>query len=397
MPKQMEVKLYLDDGWTISKIGETLKARTSIKEYAMILHDKDSDENGAHVKDHFHLYLHFGNTNWKYEDVAKWFGVKVNHVERVKSNKAFVLRYYTHEGQPEKHQYPVEAIVANFDVKAYLDKMAQKVNLDTLIAKCAAGEITRLNYTQYIDPIIYAKHRNLFDSAWKYSDAVLATKNDLSTQERPALWLHGDTSVGKSLLCKLLAGRQQLPIYFTSTGGDPFGEYHGEDIVVLDDLRPEKPFSFESLLKIIDPYNVCAVQSRYHNKYLTCKQIIVTSPMSPEQYAAQSYLQGENAAQLYRRLSEVWKVTQSDINISKYDLGLRSFVAIDTRPNPVPAYLATRAPSAPTFSGGDILTKLNAEYAPPTVPAAPAPSAGGSTPGGPTGTAADDEKEVLPF
>ena len=55
MPKQMEVKLYLDDGWTISKIEETLKARTSIKEYAMILHDKDSDENGAHVKDHFHL------------------------------------------------------------------------------------------------------------------------------------------------------------------------------------------------------------------------------------------------------------------------------------------------------------------------------------------------------
>ena len=166
---------------------------------------------------------------------------------------------------------------------------------------------------------------------------------------------------------------------------------------MLDDLRPEKPFSFESLLKIIDPYNVCAVQSRYHNKYLTCKQIIVTSPMSPEQYAAQSYLQGENAAQLYRRLSEVWKVTQSDINISKYDLGLRRFVAIDTRPNPVPAYLATRAPSTPAFNGGDILTKLNAEYAPPTVPAAHASSTGSSTPGGPTETAADDGKEVLPF
>ena len=76
---------------------------------------------------------------------------------------------------------------------------------------------------------------------------------------------------------------------------------------------------------------------------------------------------------------------------------LRRFVITDARPNPVPAYLATRVPSAPAFSGGDILTKLNAEYAPPTVPAAPASSTGSSTPGGPTGTAADDEKEVLPF
>ena len=397
MPKQMEVMLYPDDGWTISKIEETLKARTSVKEYAMILHDKDSDENGTHVKDHFHMYLKFGNTNWKYEDVAKWFGIKVNHVEQVKSNKALLLRYYTHEGQPEKHQYPVEAIVANFDVKAYLDKVAQKVNLDTLIAKCAAGEITRLNYTQYIDPVIYAKHRPIFDSAWRYWDTMLAAKNELSNQERPVLWFYGDTAVGKSLLCKLIAGRQQLPIYFTSTGKDPFGEYRGEKIVVLDDLRPEKPFTFDSLLKIIDPYNVCAVQSRYHNKHLTCSQIIVTSPMSPEQYATQSYRQGEEAAQLYRRLTEVWAVTKSDIYISKYDLGLRRFVATDARPNPVPAYLATRAPSPPVFNGGDILTKLNVEYAPPTVPAAPVSSTGSFTPGGPTETATDDGKEVLPF
>lgn len=196
----------------------------------------------------------------------------------------------------------------------------------TFSRRCANGEITRLNYTQYIDPVTFAKHLREFENAWKYRDAALAAKNDLNNRERPVLWFYGDTAVGKSLLCKLIAGRQQLPIYFTSTGTDPFGEYRGEKIVVLDDLRPEKPFTFDSLLKIIDPYNVCAVQSRYHNKYLDCEQIIVTSPMPPDQYATQSYLQGEDAAQLYRRLSEVWAVTKSDICISKYDLGLRRFV-----------------------------------------------------------------------
>lgn len=397
MPKQMEVNLYPDDGWTVHKIEEVLKARTSVKEYAMILHDQDVDKNGDPVKAHYHIYLHFGNTNWKYEDVAKWFGIKVNHVARVKTNKALALRYYMHEGQPNKHQYPVEAYVANFDVKAYLDKVAQKVNLDTLISKCAAGEITRLNYTQYIDPVIYAKHQPKFEAAWKFFNSILSTQNDNWTRQMTTVWLHGDTTVGKTLLCKLIAGDQNLPIYVTSTGKDPFGEYQEQPVVVLDDLRPGEPFSFADLLKITDPNNTSGVHSRYRNKKLVCSQLFVTSPMSPETYTKHYPLRDEDAAQLYRRLSEVWEVTQSDIYISKYDLGLRRFVPSDTRPNPVPAYLATLPPSASTFCGGDMLDKLNAAYAPPTVPAAPAPSTGSSTPGGPTGTAADDGKEVLPF
>ena len=397
MPKQMEVKLYPDDGWTASKIVETLKARTSIKEYAIILHDQDVDENGAPVKDHFHIYLHFGNTNWKYQDVAKWFGINVNHIEKVKSNKALVLRYYTHEGQPDKHQYPVEAIVANFDVKAYLEKVSQKVNLDTLILKCAAGEITRLNYTQYIDPIIYAKHQHMFDSAWRFGDSALSAKSDNWTRQMTTVWLHGDTTVGKTLLCKLIAGGQNLPIYVTSTGKDPFGEYSEQPVVILDDLRPGEPFSFSDMLKVTDPNNISGVYSRYKNKRLKCSQLYITSPMSPETYAKHYYLRDENAAQLYRRLSEVWEVTSTDIYISKYDLGLRRFVLTDTRPNPVPAYLATLPPSVPAFDGGDILTKLHAEYAPLSTPAAPASSTGGSTLGGPTGTASDNEKESLPY
>lgn len=397
MPKQVEVKLYSEDGWTVPRIQDVLKVRTSVKEYAMILHDKDVGKDGKPIKDHYHIYLNFGRTNWQFKDVAKWFGIADNHVVRVRSNKAFVLIYFTHQEEQEKHQYPVDDIVANFDVKEFLRQQKQSATLDDLLRRCANGEITRLNYTQYIDPVTFAKHQREFENAWKYRDAALAAKNDLHNRERLVLWFYGDTAVGKSLLCKLIAGRQQLPIYFTSTGTDPFGEYRGEKIVVLDDLRPEKPFTFDSLLKIIDPYNVCAVQSRYHNKYLDCEQIIVTSPMPPDQYATQSYLQGEDAAQLYRRLSEVWAVTKSDICISKYDLGLRRFVITDARPNPVPAYLATLPPSAPTIDGSSALAHLNAKYAPPPVPVAPASDTGSSTPGGPTGTAADDEKEVLPF
>lgn len=71
---------------------------------------------------------------------------------RVKSNKAFVLIYFTHQEEQEKHQYPVDDIVANFDVKEFLRQQKQSATLDDLLRRCANGEITRLNYTQYIDP-----------------------------------------------------------------------------------------------------------------------------------------------------------------------------------------------------------------------------------------------------
>lgn len=77
-------------------------------------------EDGKPIKDHYHIYLNFGRTNWQFKDVAKWFGIADNHVVRVKSNKAFVLIYFTHQEEQEKHQYPVDDIVANFDVKEFL-------------------------------------------------------------------------------------------------------------------------------------------------------------------------------------------------------------------------------------------------------------------------------------
>ena len=80
MPKQVEVKLYSEDGWTVPRIQDVLKARTSVKEYAMILHDKDVGEDGKPIKDHYHIYLNFGRTNWQFKDVAKWFGIADNQV-----------------------------------------------------------------------------------------------------------------------------------------------------------------------------------------------------------------------------------------------------------------------------------------------------------------------------
>ena len=81
MAKRAEiVGLYPENGWDYDSIESILKSRTSIKRYILALHDQDVDADGKPVKPHHHVYLDFGNTNWQYEDIAKWFNIPPNNL-----------------------------------------------------------------------------------------------------------------------------------------------------------------------------------------------------------------------------------------------------------------------------------------------------------------------------
>ena len=400
--KQVDVTgLYPEDGWTHEKIVTIAESKKSVKEYAIMLHNQDVNEDGTLKKPHFHVYIYFGGSAPEFKYVAAWFNISEHMIQKIKTNKATVLRYYTHENAPHKHQYPLEDMVANFDVAAYLKEHEQKASVSKVIQQCADGTITPLNYTEHISGSIYAANERKIQSAWKYANDRRSAEAQ-GTCERTVIWLYGATMVGKGELCKMIARSRNLPIYFTSTGKDPFGEYRNEPIAVLDDIRPHEPFTFAELLKITDPHNRSSVNSRYRNKDLVCPLIFITSPLSPVEFASKYSLENESAAQLYRRLAEVWHVTQPAINISKYDVDKGVFVNTSQRPNPVPAYLATLAPVLPAIDGDEVLDQLYRTYVPtpgyipeqqtlfPNDEAA-APESVYSNP------LPDDEKEVLPF
>ena len=116
MAKQLETILYVEDGATAAGIKNTCEQYNSIKEYAFILHDKDTDEDGNPIKPHFHLYCRFGSTNVSIKEFADWFNVTQNKVEKIKAkrNSPFhVLKYYLHRDYPEKYQYDVGDILGN--------------------------------------------------------------------------------------------------------------------------------------------------------------------------------------------------------------------------------------------------------------------------------------------
>lgn len=336
MPKRCECILYVEEGWNVEKIKEVMALRRSVKEYAMILHDKDCHENGEPKKAHYHVYLNFGKTNWKFQDVAKWFDIRAERVGYIKTKDSGVLlNYYLHKSEPDKYQYELEDIIANFDVKDRLEQSVKK-RLDEILADCGAGIITRQNFEQHIDPITYAKHEKKIQNAWKYNDHIQAIAN-AGSRECKIIWVYGRSNRGKTTVCSLYSQQRNLSIYISATGKDPFSHYEGQEVVVLDDLRPTT-FPFEELLKILDPNYAMPVNSRYHNKLLRCKYIFVTTVLSPQEFVNALYLQ-ESEVQLYRRLNEVWLVRSNSIEIFEYDAESEIFIPKEMAKNPVPSFL----------------------------------------------------------
>lgn len=339
MAKGYDIVLYPEDGWTCEKIIDIFAKYQSMKEYAIILHDKDADDTGKPKKTHFHVYIGFGNTNVSIEKTAKWFEIKETQVQRIKTNKYCMLKYYLHENLPNKHQYNLCDMIANFDVKTFFQSKERKDSIDVILKKCADGEITQYNFAQFIDPVLYARFESKIKAAWAYADHLnMIVQNGRSDCQ--TIWLYGESGTGKTTLSQMFAELKNMPIYRTSTGNDPFSYYKGQPIVVLDDLRANSPYTYEELLQILDPHYRPAVHSRYRDVNLKARYICITSVLSPQEIAAQYKLSGnDTATQLYRRIGEVWNVTHDNVIFSRFDLEKNRFEVIGKETNPIKAYL----------------------------------------------------------
>lgn len=92
-----------------------MRIEDTFSDYAYTLHDLDADENGELKKPHIH-WCGKRNTPTLISTVANALGVEENAIEFCKSWKSS-LRYLVHADNPEKHQYPIDAVNANFVVE----------------------------------------------------------------------------------------------------------------------------------------------------------------------------------------------------------------------------------------------------------------------------------------
>lgn len=266
---------------TLSDIENGLD-HNAIKDYAYILHDKDIDISGNLKSPHWHIYIRFKDSV-PTESICKWFNINDNYINKIKGRFADALAYATHKNCSDKYQYPDEEVKSNFDFKKEVESISSrnidKVRKQEIVSLITSGIIRQYNYFDYISPDEYIKFKNVIDNAFAYrSDTLTYSHRNLDV-----IYIWGDSGVGKTTYAKELAEKKGYSYYISSCSNDLLDGYKGQDCLILDELRSNY-IDISDLLKLLDNHTGSTIKSRYRNKILECKLIIITTSCSIESF-----------------------------------------------------------------------------------------------------------------
>lgn len=327
---------------SIDEMIKTIKANQAVDKYAYIIHDKDVDEKGSLKAEHIHIMIKFAYS-YNVLTLAKQLNLASQYVQHIVSrNYEDALLYLTHANAQDKHQYSADAVKANFDYKAICErylkrkeqatsKISEKERIKLLCDEIVAGKIRRYNYFELIDTDLCVRYRTRFENAFKVRDDML------KTQERSleVVYMTGESGSGKTTLAKEIAKNKGYSYYVSSASNDVVDSYAGQDCLILDDLRPSC-LGLSDLLKLLDNHTSSTAKSRYYNKTLECKLIIVTTIMNIDEFFKNVFQeQKEPLTQLKRRCGTHFELTRQEIRVSMYDNEIQDYKYIETIKNPI--------------------------------------------------------------
>lgn len=339
---------------------KTLQSRIKrckyIKQYAGCTHDIDiySQEDmdkalrqdrhpswavGDTKKHHCHVFLRCHRV--RLDTLANALGIPVNHIQYVKSTYG-VLCYLTHKGWEEKHQYDDNDVWSNYDWISERDGAKHVDELDVILAQVDAGVITKTNVAQMLTIGQYVKYKaKLQDAFWYYDQTH---KHDKNT--RVCMYVtSGVAGSGKStlaeMLARLIASKHGWDYCFGGNGKDIWGDYQGEEIIILDD-KSFGDLSRDNWLNTFDRFVKGSMDSRFKNKNaVNVRLIIVTNilPFADNVGKIKDLSADEDKSQFTRRFQLVADVQETVITLYKYDSSTKDYVVHDKMVNYLTAYI----------------------------------------------------------
>ena len=308
----------------IEKIKEVLQTKECIKDYAYIIHDKDKD-----VDVHIHLMMRF-SAPYDTRHIAQWFGVAEQYLCKIKGKFGDALLYLTHGNAPTKYQYSVDEVVSNFDFQSEKISSGDSRRED-IINKIVSGEIREYNYYDYISISEYDKYKKSIDNAFKYRvDKIKGVARNMD-----CVFITGESGSGKSTYAKMLAEEKGYSVFVSSGSNDPLDDYKGQDCIILDDLRPSC-MGLSDLLKMLDNHTASTVKSRYRNKVLECKMIIITTILDIDTFFNNVFSEEkETAVQLKRRCKVKIEFDFKHMHTYYWNDDFREYRYLGKLPNPV--------------------------------------------------------------
>lgn len=286
-----------------------------------------NDKNDIERESHFHIVIKFQSPT-NFSDIKKRY--PYGKIEPTRSISKSV-QYLTHLNDKSKRQYKKEDIVTND--RELLDKYFNQVddglnrNIEQIIEDIGLGKIREYNQWEKIPMDIWVKNKARIENAHIFfKEKMYMDKN----RQILGIFVSGKTGTGKTTFAKDICRKAHKSFCVSSASNDPFQDYKGEDVLILDDLR-DKTFSLDDLLKTLDLHTKSTIKSRYHNKFFLGDWIIITSTQPLEDWYM--YKTAEDKQQLKRRLKEHYQITDEIIKHFRYNPYYKHYEFIDETDN----------------------------------------------------------------
>lgn len=269
-------------------------------QWAFIWHDRDvytkadTQKNPKHIAGttkpkHGHLSLYFRSAK-TVTAVADLLGLAKDQHSFIqmftgKGAKQNLFAYLIHRTEGSmgggKFMYEHKDVVANFDYNSYVDGVtdlieASNIEKATIQRQIFSGDLRFIDFimndtysTFYLQNKTFVT--NAIDTYYKRQ------MNDRRRDKIKVLYIQGEQGSGKTDYAKHFALKHYRDYCISSSHNDVAQDYLGQDVMIFDDARPGD-FLASEWLKLLDPYNnESTINSRYYNKYLAVKCIILTS------------------------------------------------------------------------------------------------------------------------
>lgn len=149
------------------------------------------------------------------------------------------------------------------------------------------------------------------------------------------IFISGCSGSGKTTYAKMMCDNQNYSYFISSSSNDPFDGYAGQDAIILDDLRGSS-FTFADLLKITDNHTGSSVKSRYKNKWLECKLMIITSIMPIEEFYTNVFESSSEPLIQFQRRCQTYIIMDNEfMDVYVFDDNNNAYIKYGKSKNPV--------------------------------------------------------------
>ena len=332
------------NGW--EKLLRQALKHPNIKGWASILHDKDIDDQGNPIAPHVHIVIIL-HDSVKYSTIGGYIGVPAQYVQSIKqrirkgkhyqSDVGGALSYLTHRNAKDKHQYDDSEVVAKpgFNwrgLRAESERaQAEQRSLNQIYKDIETGKIREFDLFKHISMGAYIDNKTDIDRAFEYRKGVLKLNSD---RKIDVIYICGEPGAGKTTLAKQFCEKRGYSYCLSGSSRDPLQEYHGQDVLILDDLRPDV-FPLADLLKLLDNHSASSASARYRDRWLEVKLILVTTIRPLEGFYSCLPDHSEPIQQLKRRCRTMITMTKENMQIYQYNDVAQDYVYMMTAENPV--------------------------------------------------------------